>query len=193
MKTRLGMRLMALSLVLIGIKVGWAQTPVKGGTFVFGRGADSVGLDPAVVTDGESFRVTRNVYESLLDYKRDSTEVVAGLAASWVTSPTGLEWKFELRRHVKFHDGTPFNAEAVVFNFERWMFEQHPYHKGVFEYWQVDVWRLPWLCEIGQSDRRVLRGIRPWQTDGPFPGQSGHADVRDRQPDGDQEARRRLF
>jgi peptide/nickel transport system substrate-binding protein len=136
MKTRLGMRLMALSLVLIGIDVGWAQTPGKGGTFVFGRGADSVGLDPAVVTDGESFRVTRNIYESLLDYKRDSTEVVAGLAESWVTSPSGLEWKFALRRDVKFHDGTPFNAEAVVFNFERWMFEQHPYHKGVFEYWK---------------------------------------------------------
>ena len=80
MKTRLGMLLMALSLVLIGINVGWAQTPVKGGTFVFGRGADSVGLDPAVVTDGESFRVTRNIYESLLEYKRDSTEIVAGLA-----------------------------------------------------------------------------------------------------------------
>jgi peptide/nickel transport system substrate-binding protein len=136
MKTRLGMLLMALSLVLISINAGQAQTPVKGGTFVFGRGADSVGLDPAMVTDGESFRVTRNIYESLLEYKRDSTEIVPSLAEVWVTSPTGLEWKFELRRHVRFHDGTPFNAEAVVFNFERWMFEPHPYHKGVFEYWK---------------------------------------------------------
>jgi peptide/nickel transport system substrate-binding protein len=136
MKTRISILLIALCLVLLGIDAGWAQTPVKGGTFVFGRGADSVGLDPAVVTDGESFRVTRNIYESLLEYKRDSTEVIPGLAESWVTSPNGLEWKFQLRRHVKFHDGTPFNAEAVVFNFERWMFEQHPYHKGVFEYWK---------------------------------------------------------
>ena len=136
MKTHLGMLLMALSLVLIGVGIGFAQTPVKGGTFVFGRGADSVGLDPAVVTDGESFRVTHNIYESLLEYKRDSPEVVPGLAKYWVTSPNGLEWKFELRRHVTFHDGTPFNAEAVVFNFERWMFEHHPYHKGVFEYWK---------------------------------------------------------
>jgi peptide/nickel transport system substrate-binding protein len=136
MKTHLGVWLMALSLIFIGGKVAWAQAPVSGGTFVFGRGADSVGLDPAVVTDGESFRVTRNIYESLLDYQRDSTEVVPGLAASWATSPSGLEWTFTLRRDVKFHDGTPFNAEAVVFNFERWMFEQHPYHKGVFEYWK---------------------------------------------------------
>ena len=100
MKTRLGMLLMALSLVLISINAGQAQTPVKGGTFVFGRGADSVGLDPALVTDGESFRVTRNIYESLLEYKRDSTEIVPSLAEVWVTSPTGLEWKFELRRQV---------------------------------------------------------------------------------------------
>ncbi len=136
MKTRPGMWLLALCLVWMGIAAGWAQTPVKGGAFVFGRGADSVGLDPAVVTDGESFRVTRNIYESLLEYKRDSTEIVPCLAELWVTSPSGLEWKFELRHHVTFHDGTPFNAEAVVFNFERWMFEQHPYHKGVFEYWK---------------------------------------------------------
>lgn len=103
---------------------------------VFGRGADSVGLDPAVVTDGESFRVTRNLYESLLEYKRDNTEVLGGLAESWEASPDLLRWQFKLRRQVKFHDGTPFNAEAVVFNFERWMLENHPYHKGVFEYWK---------------------------------------------------------
>jgi peptide/nickel transport system substrate-binding protein len=136
MRTRIGMMLMALSLALIGISVAMAQTPVKGGTFVFGRGADSVGLDPAVVTDGESFRVTRNIYESLFEYKRDSTVVIPGLAERWETTPDGLTWKFALRHNVKFHDGTLFNAEAVVFNFERWMFEQHPYHKGVFEYWK---------------------------------------------------------
>jgi ABC-type transport system substrate-binding protein len=136
MKSHLGLWLMVLSLVWTGIDAGGTESPIKGGTLVFGRGADSVGLDPAVVTDGESFRVTRNVYESLLDYKRDSTELVPGLAVSWEPSADGLEWKFALRPHIKFHDGTPFNAEAVVFNFERWMFEPHPYHKGVFEYWK---------------------------------------------------------
>jgi peptide/nickel transport system substrate-binding protein len=76
MKTPRGMPLMLLSLVYIGFTTGWAQTPVKGGTFIYGRGADSLGLDPAVVTDGESFRVTRNIYESLLEYARDSTASV---------------------------------------------------------------------------------------------------------------------
>ena len=71
-----------------------------------------------------------------MEYERDSPEIAPGLAEYWVTSPNGLEWKFELRRNVAFHDGTPCNAEAVVFNFERWMFEHHPYHQGVFEYWR---------------------------------------------------------
>ena len=66
MRSHLGRLLMALIFLVIGSSTGWAQAPVKGGTFVFGRGADSVGLDPAVVTDGESFRVTRNIYESLV-------------------------------------------------------------------------------------------------------------------------------
>jgi peptide/nickel transport system substrate-binding protein len=135
MRRQLG-RLLVLIFLVIGSSIGWTQTPVKGGTFVFGRGADSIGLDPAVVTDGESFRVTRNIYESLLEYKRDSAEIAPGLAEFWVTSPNGLEWKFELRRNVAFHDGTPCNADAVVFNFERWMYEHHPYHQGVFEYWK---------------------------------------------------------
>jgi peptide/nickel transport system substrate-binding protein len=151
MRTRIGAMLVALSLVLIGSSVGMAQTPVKGGTFVFGRGADSVGLDPAVVTDGESFRVTRNIYESLFEYKRDGTAVIPWLAERWDTAADGLTWKFALRRQVKFHDGTPFNAEAVVFNFERWMFEQHPYHKGVFEYWKSMFGGFPGVVKSVQA------------------------------------------
>jgi peptide/nickel transport system substrate-binding protein len=151
MRSHLGRLLMALILLGIGDGTGWAQAPLKGGTFVFGRGADSVGLDPAVVTDGESFRVTRNIYESLVEYKRDSTEIVPGLANFWVTSPNGIEWKFELRREVTFHDGTPFNAEAVVFNFERWMFEHHPYHKGVFEYWKSMFGGFPGFVKSVQA------------------------------------------
>jgi peptide/nickel transport system substrate-binding protein len=132
----LGSFLVMLTLICTWGTIGWTQTPTTGGTLVFGRGADSVGLDPAVVTDGESFRVTRNIYESLLEYRRENTEIVAGLAERWEASPDLLRWRFALRRNVKFHDGTPFNAEAVVFNFERWMFENHPQHKGVFEYWK---------------------------------------------------------
>lgn len=105
---------------------------------VFARGGDSVGLDPANVTDGESFYVTRNIVDTLVDYEDDNTNLIPGLAKSWESKDKdGLVWVFHLREGVKFHDGTPFNAEAVKFNFDRWMFEdnQFRYEGEAFEYW----------------------------------------------------------
>ncbi|OEF99386.1 peptide ABC transporter substrate-binding protein [Vulcanibacillus modesticaldus] len=102
---------------------------------VFGRGSDSVSLDPANVTDGESIKVTKNIFDTLLDYAEGSTEVVPALAESWESSDDGLVWTFYLRKGVKFHDGTDFNADAVVFNFNRWMDKDNPYHQGNFPYY----------------------------------------------------------
>ena len=59
-----------------------AQTPKKGGTLVFGRGGDSVGLDPAYETDGNSFMICDNVYEALVFFKDESTAIEPGLATS---------------------------------------------------------------------------------------------------------------
>nr|WP_148350176.1 ABC transporter substrate-binding protein [Thalassobacillus devorans] len=89
-------------------------------TFVFGRGADSEQLDPSKVTDGESIYVTNQIYDTLVRYEQEGTEVVPALATEWDTSDDGLEWTFQLRDDVTFHDGTDFTAEDVVFNFERW-------------------------------------------------------------------------
>lgn len=106
-----------------------------GGTFIFGRGADSTALDPINVTDGESFIVTEQIFNTLVDYKPDSTEVIPSLAKSWTNSEDGLTWTFTLQEGVKFHDGTDFDAEAVVYNFNRWMDPKHPQHKGDFGYY----------------------------------------------------------
>ncbi|MDP5272976.1 ABC transporter substrate-binding protein [Chengkuizengella axinellae] len=89
-------------------------------TLVFGRGADSVGLDPATITDGESIKVTLNIYDTLVKYADLDTSIEPSLATSWESSDDGLTYTFKLREGVKFHDGTDFNAEAVVYNFERW-------------------------------------------------------------------------
>ncbi len=106
-----------------------------GGALVYGRGGDSVKLDPADVSDGESMKVTMQIFDTLVDYKPGSTSVIPSLAKSWETSEDGLVWTFYLEEGVKFHDETDFNAEAVVFNVKRWMNEDHPYHQGEFVYW----------------------------------------------------------
>lgn len=87
---------------------------------VFGRGGDSVSLDAAAVTDGESIKVTQNIYETLLNFNENDTTVEAGLAKEFNVSEDGLTYTFKLQEGVKFHDGTDFNAEAVKLNFERW-------------------------------------------------------------------------
>jgi len=95
--------------------------PKNGGAMVFGRGGDSVGLDPAYETDGNSFMVCDNIFEALVAYADESTALEPGLAESWEVSPDGLTYAFHLRKGVKFHDGTPFNADAVVFSIGRMM------------------------------------------------------------------------
>ena len=101
---------------------------------VYGRGGDSVALDPAVVTDGESFTVTANLYETLVNFGERDVTIHPGLAKSWEPSEDGLTYTFQLQEGVKFHDGTDFNAEAVVKNFERWKTggEKHPYYSTQF-------------------------------------------------------------
>lgn len=89
--------------------------------FFLATATDPLGLDPALVDDAESGNVVCNVYESLLKFKPDSTEVEPSLAESYTVSEDGLVYTFKLRQGVKFHDGTPFNAEAVKFNIDRQM------------------------------------------------------------------------
>ncbi|MGY1609154.1 ABC transporter substrate-binding protein [Geodermatophilus sp. SYSU D00700] len=92
----------------------------SGGTLVFGATSDPVMLDPAFASDGETFRVIRQIYEGLLTNEPGGTDPVPALAEDWEASEDGLEYTFSLREGVQFHDGTDFNAEAVCFNFERW-------------------------------------------------------------------------
>jgi len=102
-----------------------------GNVFTWGQGAEPVALDPIHVTDSESSKVVRQMFNPLLMFAPESTDVIPALATE-VPEPEdgGLSYTFNLRKGVMFHDGTPFNADAVIFNFERWRFTDNPYHKG---------------------------------------------------------------
>lgn len=97
-----------------------AQTPGSNVTFAFGTGAKPSGLDPAVVSDTESFRITRQVLEGLVTIDAVTGKPAPSLATEWKSLKDGLDYEFTLRPNVKFHDGTSFNAAAVCANFDRW-------------------------------------------------------------------------
>ena len=96
---------------------------------VVGLVAEPVALDPAQVTDLNSNRVGRRVVETLVAFADESTQIVPGLAESWTISKDGLSYTFKLRRGITFHDGTPFNAQAVKFSIERQFNPEHPANK----------------------------------------------------------------
>ena len=104
-------------------------TAQPAGTIVVGLVAEPVNLDPAQVTDLNSGRVGRRIVETLVTFPEESTQVVPGLAESWTISKDGLKYTFKLRKSIKFHDGTAFDAEAVKFSIERQFNPEHPFNK----------------------------------------------------------------
>lgn len=89
-------------------------------TFVFGASSDPAVIDGAFVSDGESLRVIRQIFEGLVTTAPGKTDIEPALASSWEPSADGLTWTFNLREGVKFHDGTAFDGAAVCTNFNRW-------------------------------------------------------------------------
>jgi peptide/nickel transport system substrate-binding protein len=125
--------LVATSLIAPALTAG-AQAPR---VFVFGQSGDAVKLDPALIEDGLSARVTEQVFETLVEFDGATTRLRPALAESWSTSADGKVWTFNLRQGVTFHDGTPFDANAVKINFDRWQSQAgDPTHKAAeFIYW----------------------------------------------------------
>src|SRR2546429_363502 len=136
------MRLSGLALlVAVGFHV--MTGPAIAQPFVFGAQGEPVQLDPAVITDGISSRITRQIFDGLVRYRGSTTEVEPALAEKWEVSRDGRVWTFQLRRNVKFHDDTPVDAAALVWNFERWWKSGHAQHENqvkagqTFEYWEA--------------------------------------------------------
>ncbi|MCD6031349.1 MAG: ABC-type dipeptide transport system, periplasmic component [Thermomicrobiales bacterium] len=81
---------------------------------VFGVGTDIDELDPRTTDTQEGYIVASNVYDCLVLYDLGATTIRPGLAESWEISEDGTVYTFTLRQGVSFHDGEPFNADAVV-------------------------------------------------------------------------------
>jgi peptide/nickel transport system substrate-binding protein len=97
-------------------------------TLIVAQSAEPKSLDPHVATSLNDFRILENVFEGLVRFKPLSLEIESALAVSWEVTPDGLAYTFQLRPGVFFHDGSPLNAEAVKFSFERMLIPTHPAH-----------------------------------------------------------------
>ncbi len=106
-------------LALLAILLVACKEPSTATRIVYGLTLAPSGIDPHVNRSSELGIPLTSVYDTLVYKNPETGEFVPGLAERWEVSGDGLTYTFYLRRGVRFHDGTPFNAEAVRFNLER--------------------------------------------------------------------------
>ncbi|RPH41290.1 MAG: ABC transporter substrate-binding protein, partial [Planctomycetota bacterium] len=114
-------------LLILGLACCSGDSSSEKRALLWARSADSSTLDPAEIEWGEDAKVIQSIYESLVTYKGDTVDLEPKLAEKWTFSPDGKTLTFDLRKGVVFHDGTRFDADAVVFSFERFMRPDHPH------------------------------------------------------------------
>ena len=130
----------AAALVCAAAMIGSAQ----GKTLVYCSEGSPEGFNPSLYTSGTTFDASsRALFNRLVEFKRGTTKIEPALAESWSVSDDGLAYTFNLRRGVKFHTTkafTPsrdFNADDVLYSFNRMWKADHPDHKlsgGTYEY-----------------------------------------------------------
>ena len=117
-----------------------AQEVKKGGTLVSMVVAEPTSMDIASGTGQHNYAMMCNVFENLLEYDATSFATKPALAESYDISDDGMVYTFHLRDGVKFHDGTPMNAEAVQFSYQRIMDPDNEYFKLGQPFPLIDFW-----------------------------------------------------
>jgi len=125
-----------------------AASPPESTTFIYGLDSEPDTLDPITFNVGSARSLIRNMYEGLTDVWGEEEHVQPGLATHWDISDDGMEYTFYLREGINFHDGTPFNAEAVKFCLEK--------HKEAKQYFYVYIRHIDHVEVIDDYTAKVV-------------------------------------
>ena len=137
-------------------------------TLIYCSEGSPEGFDPARYTSGTTFNASsQTVFNRLVEFEPGGTAVIPGLAEKWAVSPDGLTYTFTLRKGVKFHTtdwfkpGRDFNADDVVFTFDRMINKENPFTKAApasFEY-AADMGLDENIAKIEKPDPMTVRFV----------------------------------
>ena len=120
-----------------------AAGPAMAKSLVYCSEGSPENFNPQINTTGTSFDAARGIYNQLVEFERGTVNVIPGLAEKYTVSDDGKTVTFNLRKGVKFHSNKnfkptrDFNADDVLFSFNRQWKPDHPYHKvsgGAYDY-----------------------------------------------------------
>ena len=139
-------------------------TAAEAKTLVYCSEGSPENFNPQINTTGTSLDAARHLYDQLVEFAPGTTNVVPGLAEKWEVSADGKTVTFHLRKGVKFHSSklfTPtrdFNADDVLFSFNRMWKDDHPFHKvsgGDYSYFNdMDMPNI--LASIDKKDDQTI-------------------------------------
>lgn len=151
----------AVGLGLLGSAcLAMPSAAIAQGALIWGTPAEADALDPHAMGGWIGRSITKQIYESLLeedltDPRAKAVTLKPALAKDWKVTEGGKVWTFYLREGVKFHDGTPFDANAVKFNFDRFLDEKAPQYYPKAKGFMVGF--AKWIDRVEVLDPLAIR------------------------------------